>query len=123
MFFDLKHMNSDRHMQLTKVRNEVIIDNARRVAGLGKDVIFRLPLIPGCNDDIANIEQTGDFVSELTGGASNVKIEVLEYHSLGENKYYGLNRSYELSGVKSEKQSKEKCEEILQSRGCNVVRK
>lgn len=123
VFFDLKHMNSEKHKRLTNVGNEIILDNARRVARLGKDVIFRLPLIPGCNDDIINIEQTGDFVAELSKNNPNIRIEVLEYHSLGENKYYGLSRSYELAGLKSDKKSKEQCEDMLSAAGCNVVRK
>lgn len=46
--FDVKHMDSDRHYQLTGVRNELILDNLRWLFENRRNVkVRRLPLLQG----------------------------------------------------------------------------
>lgn len=63
--FDLKHLDPVRHRALTGASNALILENARRLAETGVNVEFRLPLIPGINDDEAHLREVGAFVSEL----------------------------------------------------------
>lgn len=124
IFFDLKAMDSQLHRKLTGVGNERILENASRLAALAgqdKDLIFRIPLVPGCNDSLENVEQTGSFVSSLEGNGGRISIEILPYHNLGENKYRWLSRDYPLP--KLEKPSKEKVEEYkeLLRKNCRHV--
>ena len=66
IFFDIKHMDSEKHKALTGVGNELILDNARKAAGLGKKITFRLPLVPGCNSDEEIVIATAEFIGGIT---------------------------------------------------------
>jgi pyruvate formate lyase activating enzyme len=94
--FDLKHMDAQRHCQITGVDNALILDNTRRLADLGAAVQFRLPLIPGLNDDDDNIQGTGLFATSLPGVRG---IDVLPYHATARAKYAKLGRPYPGDGI------------------------
>lgn len=120
LFMDLKCMDSARHKELTGVSNEIILENAKKIASLGTNITFRIPLIPGINDSKENIVETAHFVSKL---GNNVKLEILPYHRLGEDKFKWMNRNYELEGVQvPEKITKIEMEDLIESKGCRVVR-
>lgn len=89
--FDLKHMDSDRHRQITGVENTRILDNARKLSETGATVQPRLPLIPGLNDDEENIRRTGLFAASLPGVES---IDLLPYHTTARSKYAKLGLHY-----------------------------
>lgn len=111
VFFDLKAMDSELHRTLTGVGNEKILENASRlaeIAGLDKEIVFRIPLIPGCNDSEDNIKETGRFTASLERPDNRIAVEILPYHNLGEDKYRWLNRDYPLPKLK--KPSNEKVE-------------
>jgi len=81
--YDLKHMDSQRHEELTGYPNELILDNARRLDELGAHMWIRIPLIPGMNDDQDNLAQACRFISSL----NNVRaVQFLPYHNRGEKK-------------------------------------
>ena len=88
IFYDLKLMDAKRHKEMTGQDNEKILENFRRLATLGVDVVVRIPIITGVNDDEANIEATARFVSEVFPRAA---IEFLPYHPYGNYKYEALN--------------------------------
>ena len=120
LLMDLKHMDSETHEKLTGVRNELILENAKKIAALGTDVTFRIPLIPGCNDTEENVKATAQFVSKL---GDNVRLEILPYHKLGEDKFKWLDRDYTLAGTEVQsKDIKGKMDDLIESCGCAVVR-
>lgn len=122
IFFDLKAIDPELHRRLTGVSNELILHNAEQAAVRGKDVIFRIPLIPGCNDSLTNIEETGIFVGGLSGNGSNVSIEILPYHDLGRDKYRWLDMDYGLEDTgKPDATQVEELKTILKDHGCSVV--
>ena len=56
---DVKHMDSKKHRELTGVPNEQILENIRYVVNEKKiPAIIRIPVIPGCNDSIENMQAT-----------------------------------------------------------------
>lgn len=121
IFFDIKHMDPEKHKALTGVTNELILDNARRAAALGKKITFRLPLVPGCNDEEENVIATADFIKSVTG--DNVFIEILPYHRLGEMKFEWLDRVYKLSGTQTPPAEQvDRYNDIFKNKGCNVVK-
>jgi len=83
--YDLKHMNGDDHETVIGVRNELILENARRLARDGGKMQIRIPVIPRFNDSPENIEASGAFCKSL-GDAVTV-IQLLPYHNLGVAKY------------------------------------
>jgi pyruvate formate lyase activating enzyme len=99
VLYDLKHMNSEKHRQYTGQPNGLILSNAEIVAASGVETLFRMPLIPGINDDAQNIKETAAFLNGL--GNNALRIELMPYHRLGKGKYEALDRQYTLSGLLS----------------------
>ena len=123
VFFDLKHMDNKMHRKLTGVDNYFILENAAHIARLNKDITFRLPLIPGCNDTEDNIIRTGKFVAELTDKNPQIKIELLPYHALGADKYKWMDIPYKLEEIRTpDSQTVEHYNRMLERLGCTVVR-
>jgi len=88
--FDIKHLDEEKHIKLTGVSNSVILDNYRMLAETGRDIMVRIPVIPGMNDDKDHLERLKDFlVAGKTG--SIVKINLLPYHRTGSSKYKRFN--------------------------------
>lgn len=106
VLFDIKVMDSKRHEKFVGVPNGLILENVKKLAGMNKDIIVRIPIIPGCNDSWDNLAKTSEFCKNI--GVKN--IELLPYHRLGEAKYDKLGRTYELKGLRTP--SKEELREI-----------
>ncbi len=120
LFMDIKCMDSARHKELTGVPNELILENAKKIAALGNHITFRVPLIPGLNDGKENITETARFVAGL---GNNVQLEFLLYHRLGEDKFKWMDKDYKLAGVEvHEGNIKTEMEDLAESIGCKVVR-
>jgi pyruvate formate lyase activating enzyme len=99
VLFDLKLMNSNRHLIYTGKTNELILANAGIVAQNQAEFLFRMPLIPGVNDDPENIRQTAKFLQAL--GPRALRIELMPYHRLGTGKYESLDRIYPMAELTS----------------------
>lgn len=93
---DIKHMDSERHRELTGVSNERILENIERLSQAGAAVRLRLPLIPGANDSEANVTATARFAAGLPHLQG---FDILPYHRLGESKWRQLDRPYPMTGV------------------------
>jgi pyruvate formate lyase activating enzyme len=95
--YDLKHMNSARHREVTGVPNEVILENLRKLAEYGHKIVVRIPLIPGINDDKNNLVESAKFLTSLPGIED---VELMGYHDIAQAKYEALSREYKLAGTK-----------------------
>jgi pyruvate formate lyase activating enzyme len=93
VLFDIKHMDAEKHLRSTGVDNQLILQNAKRIAESGVRLVIRFPLIPGFNDSEENIRRTADFARQLPGVE---ELDLLPYHRLGESKYRRLGRKYKL---------------------------
>ena len=91
--FDLKHMDSVRHREVTGVPNEVILDNLKKLAERGHKILARIPLIPGINDDEENLHASGKFLASLP---SLQGVELMGYHDIAQAKYEALGWEYKL---------------------------
>ena len=87
IFYDIKHMDAERHRFFTGVSNRRILENAERVCAAAVPVVIRVPAIHGVNTDEKNIKETLEFLRDRCRGA---KLEFLPYHTLGEVKYSKL---------------------------------
>ncbi|BDF57830.1 glycyl-radical enzyme activating protein [Christensenellaceae bacterium] len=91
VLYDVKHMDSALHKKYTGMGNELILENARKIAAVkGGKMIIRIPLIGGVNADTENIRKTGEFAKEI--GVR--EIHLLPYHRFGEPKYKKLGKQY-----------------------------
>jgi pyruvate formate lyase activating enzyme len=94
--YDIKHMDSDRHREITGVPNEIILSNAQRISERNVAIYIRVPLIPGYNDSEANLKAVSRFASSLN---SLVEVHLMPVHHLGTKRYESLNRPYPIAGV------------------------
>jgi len=107
--FDIKHMDDVKHIALTGVSNKGILDNYRFLLESGKDIMVRIPVIPGINDDPEHLENMRNFLL-LTKTESLKKINLLPYHKIGSSKYKKFNIPYRMGNI--EPPSKEKMNEL-----------
>jgi pyruvate formate lyase activating enzyme len=90
---DIKHPDSAKHKELTGVDNTIILDNIRYLAGKGKSIIIRVPVVPGFNDQPETIETIGKLVGRMKGIH---QIDLLQYNSGGSNKALRIGADYAL---------------------------
>lgn len=94
---DIKHTNPDKHREFTGKSNELMLENARKIAASGKTkLVIRVPVIPTFNDTPEEIAAIAQFADKLPGVD---KIHLLPYHRLGQDKYDGLGREYLLPHI------------------------
>ena len=91
VLLDIKHMDSEKHERFTTMKNELILQNAKRIAESGTHLIIRVPTIPTFNDTEEEIGAIARFAASLPGVD---EIHLLPYHRLGYDKYMGLDREY-----------------------------
>jgi pyruvate formate lyase activating enzyme len=97
VLLDLKVMDREKHRELTGVDNQRIIEFAQYLASIKKPVWIRHVIIPGYTDDRRDIRTMVAFLETL----GNVeRVELLPYHTFGENKWTQLGCQYPLKGVK-----------------------
>jgi pyruvate formate lyase activating enzyme len=114
--YDIKHMDSGEHRRLTGVPHDLILSNLRRLAELGTvEILVRVPVIPGYNDDRKNMEALAEFVAALPGVSG---VEMLAYHAYGTGKYARCGREADLTSLASPTQAHlEELADIVRARG------
>ena len=95
--YDIKLFDDARHRAVTGGSNRAILDNARRLAELGHKIQLRLAVIPGVNDDEANLRATAEFAATLPNLAG---ISILPFHNTARDKYGRLGLDYPMAGVR-----------------------
>lgn len=86
LLFDLKVMDSELHREVTGVGNETILENLKTAAKMPKPLVVRIPVVPGVNDDSANISATLEFLKSI----GIERVDLLAYHQTGQEKYRRL---------------------------------
>lgn len=92
--YDLKHIDSERHLELTGVRNERILENIKGLIENRKNIKVRMPLMKGLNNDSDTIHRTIEFLQPYKNQRNFQGIDLLPYHKLGVNKYDQLDQLY-----------------------------
>jgi len=95
--YDIKQIDSERHYELTGVRNERILDNLTELIRRGFTVKVRMPLIRGLNDNKDTIVRTMEFLQAFKRYKNFQGIDLLPYHKLGINKYKQLDKMYAIT--------------------------
>ncbi|MEW5735323.1 MAG: glycyl-radical enzyme activating protein [Thermodesulfobacteriota bacterium] len=93
VLLDLKHMDSDAHRAYTGAGNEIILENARRIAAAGVPLRLRVPVIPGVNDTEENFLATARFAESL--GPAVTGVDLLPYHPYAGHKYRAFGMAYD----------------------------
>ena len=96
--FDIKHIDAERHYQLTGVHNERILENLKELLRKRYNVKVRMPLLKGINDSQDEIERVINFLMPFRDYKNFKGIDLLPYHKLGVNKYTQLQMEYPIQG-------------------------
>ena len=120
VLYDIKHMDTVQHKKCTGVGNEKILENIKRISQeMNKEIIIRVPVIPGYNDTSENIEQLGNFIKEEL--PTCIEVNLLPFHNMGESKKQQLDRSSEeFSSVTPSDERMEQLKNVLRSSGIAV---
>jgi len=94
VMLDIKHIDAEKHKELTSHSNERILAFAKYLDEKGIPIWIRHVVVPGITLYKEYLERLGEFMATL----SNVKaLDVLPYHSMGQVKYENLNMEYPLA--------------------------
>jgi pyruvate formate lyase activating enzyme len=106
VLYDLKMMDCECHRTWTGAPNQRILENLHALDAAKATVWIRMPLIPGANDNDANLDATIDCLAATRFR----RISILPYHRIAEGKYQSLGIANRMSGI--EPPSAERIDEI-----------
>lgn len=111
VMLDIKHINSEKHKELTGYSNEKILAFARYLEEKTMPVWIRHVVVEGYTNDEKSLFALGEFIGTL----KNVKaLDVLPYHTMGAEKYKELGIKYRLEGVSAlSKQEAENAKKVI----------
>jgi len=90
VLYDLKIIDAKKHKKYTGVSNALILDNLKKLSLEHKNIVIRIPLAAGINDDEENTRLTIDFLKPL----KTIKtVSLLKYHKGGVEKYKNLGKA------------------------------
>lgn len=98
LLFDYKTTCADEHRKFTGVSNDIILKNLDIAYKYGTEIILRCPIIKGINDTDGHFHG----ISALDKKYPNLKgIELLPYHSIGNNKRISIGSEETLTDLKT----------------------
>ncbi|MDC7235211.1 MAG: glycyl-radical enzyme activating protein [Spirochaetales bacterium] len=89
---DIKIIDSAAHKEHAGVPNEQILENFRILADSEREVLVRIPVIPGFTDAPGNLEGIADFLCSLS---RKLPVELMNFNPLARDKFRILGRPYE----------------------------
>ncbi len=117
---DIKHLDEEVHIKLTGVSNANILANYRLLIGCGKEIMIRIPVIPGFNDDPDHLGRLKKFLMSTKTGMIK-KINLLPFHKTGSSKYKKFNIPYRMGNAEPPgKEKMQKLKEFFQETGIKV---
>lgn len=118
VLLDIKHLDSKKHIELTRQDNTKTLTFLDYIDGLGKRIWIRQVLTPGYTMDNDYIEKLIEFLKQY-----NIeKVELLPYHDMARGKYEKLGLHYPLENTQiPEKQDVECIRQKFVDNGFNVV--
>ncbi|WP_198780336.1 pyruvate formate lyase 1-activating protein [Shewanella putrefaciens] len=119
VLLDIKQMNDDKHIELTKVSNHRTLQFAQYLAERNQATWIRYVVVGGFTDDEASALQLAEFIKPM----KNVeKVELLPYHELGKHKWEAMGETYQLDGVSPpSRETMEKIKAVFAQQGINAV--
>ncbi len=117
--YDLKIIDGASHEKYTGVSNNTILRNLTTIVEAGKEVIIRIPVIPGISDGIKNAYGVVDILNKYNGKIK--EINLLPYHSIASHKYKKQGLCNPMESVPALNSSKtEEIRKILEAAGYYV---
>lgn len=96
VLLDIKHINPNRHRDLTGQTNLAALELAAYREKTGRPMWLRYVLVPGLTDEPADIDH---WAKHFASYRTIERVEILPYHTLGVYKYEKLGLDYPLLGT------------------------
>lgn len=97
VLLDLKSMDDEKHIDLTKVSNRYAIQFAEMLAERNIPVWIRDVIVEGYTDTPESVRALGAFIKDM----KNIeRVELLPYHEMGVHKWYAMGESYPFENIK-----------------------
>ena len=96
--FDIKHLDDLRHIEVTGVSNQLILENYRFLLENAREMMLRIPVIPGINNGKDHILSLAKLIIDYRTPALK-RINLLPYNKIGSSKYKRFNRINKMEGV------------------------
>lgn len=96
VLFDIKHEDPKQYLFVTGMKEDKSAKFLDAVQKAGTKMWVRHVVVPGITDSEDHIRNLAKKIRELK---NIVKVELLPYHTMGENKYEVMNIKYKLEGV------------------------
>jgi len=93
--YDLKTVDDVRHRQITGVSNALILDNLVALAAQHANIIVRIPVIAGLNDEAPCMDAVRRYLSKI----GLARVDLLPYHEFGMDKYARLGIRLPVEGL------------------------
>jgi pyruvate-formate lyase-activating enzyme len=74
---------------------DLVVDNARKMAKMGKPIWVRTLVIPGYTDNVENIKKIAGFIKQNLPAVQ--RYDLLAFNNLCSSKYERLDRTWELA--------------------------
>ena len=95
------------------------LKNIKKLSEVPADVVIRIPVIGGVNNDEDNIRRSAEYVHN---NLAKAKMELLPYHKFGTIKYEAIGMPYEHDDFyRPSKEEMEKLREIVRSEGVETA--
>lgn len=96
VLLDIKHIDETEHKKLTGKGRNGFLEFLAAVKRNRNKLWIRHVVVPGITDSDEHIKRVAEYINTIP----NVeKVELLPYHTYGEDKYKDLNLSYRLEGT------------------------
>ncbi|MBQ7694300.1 MAG: glycyl-radical enzyme activating protein [Lentisphaeria bacterium] len=117
--YDLKCADPEKHLRLTGARNDLLLENLKKLDATGKNIEIRMVMVPGLTMDEADLRGAGEFLSRLRNVSA---VRLLAYHSLARSKFKAVGHPDTMPEAESpNEEALEKCAEALRSFDLDVI--
>lgn len=103
VMLDVKIFDDESHKKHTGVSNAQVLENLKKLDGLGVPFIVRTPLIPGVSDGEENLSAIAGFIAPLN---NLMHYELLNFNPLGASKYKSLSSENKFEDARPFQKSK-----------------
>jgi len=98
--YDIKLMNDAHHRKYTGISNTLILNNLKKLAVTDREIIIRVPLIPGITDTAENLQEISQFIKKL---GTITRVDLLPFNELAASKFQRLGKNIRLTNISPQK--------------------
>ena len=117
--YDLKCADPAKHERFTGSRNDLVLENLKRLDGCGVKIEIRMIMVPGHNMGEGDLRAAGEILRKLKNVSA---VRLLAYHQLARSKFKAVGHPDTMPDVPPpDADALEKCADVLRAYTNRVV--